>query len=85
MKTCNLFRTIAKYSDHIVNYFENSNLSLEKSGKWIEKKCNIGKLQKMSLRSSEVSEVKTQDRLGSRARASSQLPGENLVPFFNWS
>ncbi len=41
MKTCNLFRTITKCSDHCVNCFENSDLSLEKCVKSIEKNCNI--------------------------------------------
>jgi len=39
MKTYNLFRTITKCSDHCVNYFENSDPSLEKCVKLIEKNC----------------------------------------------
>ncbi len=40
MKTYNLFRTITKFSGHCANYLENSDLSLEKCVKSIEKNCS---------------------------------------------
>ncbi len=43
MKSCNLFRTITKCSDHCVNCFENSDLSLEKCGKSVEKNYKSSK------------------------------------------
>ncbi len=51
-KSCNLFRTITKCSDHCVNCFENSDLSLEKCGKSVEKNYKSSKVDTKHYKSS---------------------------------